>query len=169
MITNIFLISRTSGVCIIHKSYSARRQEESLISGYLTALNDFSQEIGGKTKELKMENSKMKYKFVDDEALFVFVVEETGDNNKKQLMSNAIEEILNSYKKLYPKGLKFNGDTQKFYKPIGINIFDKIMYPLALRTGELNTIIEGRLQSFQKSDYSAVKSDEPFDLDNLDL
>jgi hypothetical protein len=145
------------------------KQDESIISGYLTALNDFSQEIGGKTKELKMENSKLKYKFIDDEALFVFVVEETNEDKKKELMNTAIKDVIEKYKITYPKGLEFNGDTQKYYRPIGINILDNIMYPLALELGELNHIIEGRIQGFQKSDYSVVKSDKPFDLDNLEL
>ncbi|MHA1269257.1 MAG: hypothetical protein ACTSPY_05665 [Candidatus Helarchaeota archaeon] len=169
MISNIFVISRTSGVCIIHKSYSAKRQDESIISGYLTALNDFSQEIGGKTKELKMENSRLKYEFVDDEIMFVFVVEETTNLDKKKQMENAIKEILSLYKTKFPKGLNFMGDTDIFYKNLGTDILDKVLYPLALKMGELNLIIEERLGSLKQGSYSLIKSNEPYDLDNLVL
>ncbi|MHA1230146.1 MAG: hypothetical protein ACTSRP_08220 [Candidatus Helarchaeota archaeon] len=169
MISNIFLISRTSGVCIIHKSYSAKKQDESIISGYLTALNDFSQEIGGKTKELKMENSRLKYKFVDDEALFVFVVEETEDKSIKEEIDKAIEEIIIKYKEKFPEGIKFAGNTEIYNHSIGVEILDKTVYPLAFRIGALNRIIEGRLNSIQFRDYSQIKSDVPFDLDNLEL
>ncbi|MHA1311647.1 MAG: hypothetical protein ACTSWR_09215 [Candidatus Helarchaeota archaeon] len=169
MISNIFVISRTSGVCIIHKSYSAKRQDESIISGYLTALNDFSQEIGGQTKELKMENSRLKYEFVDSETMFVFVVEETDDPNKKSQMNDAIDRVISEYRKKFPNGLNFTGNTEKYYKAIGNDILDKIMYPLALQTRELSLIIESRISNFQNNDYSQIKSDEPFDLENLVL
>jgi len=156
-------------VCIIHKSYSAKRQDESIISGYLTALNDFSQEIGGQTKELKMENSRLKYEFVDSETMFVFVVEETDDPNKKSQMNDAIDRVISEYRKKFPNGLNFTGNTEKYYKAIGNDILDKIMYPLALQTRELSLIIESRISNFQNNDYSQIKSDEPFDLENLVL
>ncbi|MBD3226945.1 MAG: hypothetical protein GF329_02060 [Candidatus Lokiarchaeota archaeon] len=156
-------------MCILHKSYSKKKQDESIISGYLTALNDFSQEIGGQTEELKMENSKLKYKFLDDEALFVFVVEDTEDSNKDKKINMAIESITNLYKQKFPKGIVFNGNTEEFYTSIGTNILDKIMYPLAFQIGELGSIIKGRLECFQNTNYSQLKSSEPFDLDNIEL
>ena len=168
MISNVFMISRASGVCILHKSYSAKRQDESIISGYLTALNDFSQEIGGKTKELKMENSRLLYEFADKDSMFVFVVEETDNKEKKEKMNQAISDVLSEYKKLYPKGLNFSGDIDK-YRHIGTDVLDKTMYTLALETGELKDIIEGRLNGLKNNNHSKSQNDKPFDLDNLEL
>ncbi|NHI91286.1 MAG: hypothetical protein EAX96_02200 [Candidatus Lokiarchaeota archaeon] len=149
MITNIFLISRATGACIYHKSYenNENQYDSALITGYLTALSDISEEIGGQAQELKLENKLLKYKFIDKETLICFIIDYDDIKSKKMKRNiEAVERIINKFKEIYPNGLDFNGDLSKYYGRNLLDhlIFDDIIYETLFKNEELSDFFEER-------------------------
>lgn len=149
MIRNIFLISRDSGTCIYHKSYVHEdQQDSSIITGYLTALSDFSEEIGGQAKEMKLENKILKYKFIDENILLCFDMDMEKDTEKITRNNEAMEEIIEKFKELYPEGLDINGDLSEFYGRNKLDelVFDKIIYDTLFFNRQLSDFLDERVQ-----------------------
>ncbi|MHA1784883.1 MAG: hypothetical protein ACTSVY_00885 [Candidatus Helarchaeota archaeon] len=122
------------------------QHDSSLISGYLTALSDISEEIGGQAKELRLENKILKYKFIDKNTLICFIIDKS-EKEKMAKNNEAIERIFNKFKEIYPDGLDFNGDLTKFYGRNKLDnlIFDRIIYETLLINEELSAFFEKRV------------------------
>ena len=151
MITNIFLISRESGACIYHKSYenTEDQHDSTLVSGYLTALSDISQEIGGQAQELRLQNKILKYKFVDKDTLLCFIIDAEKDTPEKMKVNNgAVDKIIEKFKETYPNGININGDLSQFHGRSQLDnvVFDKIIYKTLFINGELATFFNDRLK-----------------------
>jgi len=150
MITNIFLISRESGACIYNKSYenTEDQHDSSLISGYLTALSDISEEIGGQAQELRLQNKILKYKFIDKNTLICFIIDAEKDTPEKMKVNNeAVDRIIEKFKETYPKGINFNGDLSQFHGRNKLDniVFDGIIYETLFKNGELTSFFDDRL------------------------
>jgi len=150
MITNIFLISRENGACIYHKSYenTEDQHDSTVISGYLTALSDISEEIGGQAKELRLQNKILKYKFIDKTTLICFIIDAEKETPEKMKVNNeAIDRIIEKFKETYPNGINFNGDLSRFHGRSNLDnvVFDKIIYETLLENGELASFFDDRL------------------------
>ncbi len=151
MITNIFLISRETGACIYHKSYenTEDQHDSTLISGYLTALSDISEEIGGQAQELRLQNKILKYKFVDKNTLLCFIIDAENDTPEKMKVNNAaVDNIIKKFKEVFPKSINFNGDLSEFHgrNQLDNQVFDKIIYETLFQNGELAIFFEERLE-----------------------
>ena len=155
MITNIFLISRETGACIYHKSYenNENQHDASLITGYLTALSDISEEIGGQAQELKLQNKILKYKFINKDTLICLIIDyEDIKSDKMKRNMDAVERIFYKFKEVYPNGLDMNGDLSKFSGRNNLDdlIFDEIIYETLLKNGELSNFFEERCKYLQQ-------------------
>ncbi|MBY9017026.1 MAG: hypothetical protein KGD68_15155, partial [Candidatus Lokiarchaeota archaeon] len=51
---NVYLISNFTGICLIHRKYGTIEFNQDLVSGFLTALKDFSVEFSKGSGELKI-------------------------------------------------------------------------------------------------------------------
>ena len=54
MLHNVYLISNYTGICLIHRKYGSIEFNQDLVSGFLTALKDFSVEFSKGSGELKV-------------------------------------------------------------------------------------------------------------------
>ncbi len=51
---NVYLIHQLTGICLIHRKYGTIEFNQDLVSGFLTALKDFSVEFSKGSGELKV-------------------------------------------------------------------------------------------------------------------
>ena len=58
---NVYLISNFTGICLIHRKYGTIEFNQDLVSGFLTALKDFSVEFSKGSGELKVIDMQVFY------------------------------------------------------------------------------------------------------------
>lgn len=92
MIHSVYVIRRT-GECLFSRVYDKNGVDEALISGFLSALQSFINEISGDyIRTLKTGNVKFVYNLMDD-LIFVFCVDLEEDEEKLRTKINLAQNV----------------------------------------------------------------------------
>ena len=92
MIHSVYVIRRT-GECLFSRVYDKNGVDEALISGFLSALQSFINEISGDyIRTLKTGNVKFVYNLMDD-LIFVFCVDLEDDEEKLRKKINLAQNV----------------------------------------------------------------------------
>ncbi|MFX0033553.1 MAG: toll/interleukin-1 receptor domain-containing protein [Candidatus Hermodarchaeota archaeon] len=100
MIHNIYLIHQYSGICLLFKQYGSITFNEDLVSGFLTALKDFSEEFSKGSGELKIIDMQIFYLcLILKEPMFIAASVDKNDEVKqvKKILTRIIDEFLEVY------------------------------------------------------------------------
>ncbi len=117
---NLYLIHQHSGICLIHRSYGTIEFNQDLVSGFLTALKDFSVEFSKGSGELKIIDMQVFYLLlVFKEGILCTAAADKNDDAKitHKSLSDIIEKFVD---KFGDKIANWSGDVRMFrdFEPI---------------------------------------------------
>jgi hypothetical protein len=118
---NIYLIHQLTGICLIHRKYGTIEFNQDLVSGFLTALKDFSVEFSKGSGELKVIDMQIFYlMLVFKEGILITAAADKNDDSKitHKALSNIIDKFI---EKFGDKIKTWSGDVRIFKD------FDKII------------------------------------------
>lgn len=111
------MIIKSSGILCYSKTFQGEDKiDDDFISGFLTAILDISQKIGGgEIRSLNFRNFNINYSY-DDEKLCIFIL--VADiNDPEEELSKKLELLKNEFIKQYRENLiNWDGDISKFEK-----------------------------------------------------
>ncbi|MGQ9721940.1 MAG: hypothetical protein ACUVXA_11530 [Candidatus Jordarchaeum sp.] len=117
MIHGIYIIEACSGVCLISRKYGDVELDEGLISGFLTALQQFSSELASQKgqpailREVEMKNYAIVYERTED----IMVVASVDKRDNEKVLRNALNKIIEMFLQRYDYYLKsWRGDIKPF-------------------------------------------------------
>jgi len=116
LIHGVYLIDEKSGTNLLFRKYGELDMDETLISGFLTAIRHFSSELKrekepNRVQEIEMETYKIVYAF-EGEVLAVAIVDR-GDSTP--LVRSALKKLAASFSNDYAAILReWNGDVSIF-------------------------------------------------------
>jgi len=121
---NLYLIHQHSGICLIHRSYGNIEFNQDLVSGFLTALKDFSVEFSKGSGELKIIDMQVFYLLlVFKDGILCTAAADKNDDAKitHKVLSDIIEKFVG---KFGDKIANWSGDVRMFreFEPIIDNI-----------------------------------------------
>ncbi|MHA1670600.1 MAG: hypothetical protein ACTSV5_08470 [Promethearchaeota archaeon] len=111
---NLYLIHQYSGICLIHRSYGNIEFNQDLVSGFLTALKDFSVEFSKGSGELKIIDMQIFYLLlVFKEGVLCTAAADKNDDAKitHKCLSDIIERFIEKYG---DKIANWSGDVRMF-------------------------------------------------------
>ena len=97
---NVYLISNFTGICLIHRKYGTIEFNQDLVSGFLTALKDFSVEFSKGSGELKIIDMQIFYLLlVFKEGILCTAAADKNDDAKitHKILSDIIDLFLEKY------------------------------------------------------------------------
>jgi len=114
LIHNLYLIDQISGICLIHRKYGTIEFNQDLVSGFLTALKDFSVEFSKGSGELKIIDMRVFYLLlVFQEGVLCTVAADKNDDAK--IAHKALTEIINRFASRFRGELdNWSGDVRIF-------------------------------------------------------
>ncbi len=122
---NVYLISNFTGICLIHRKYGTIEFNQDLVSGFLTALKDFSVEFSKGSGELKIIDMQIFYLLlVFKEGILCTAAADKNDDAKitHKILSDIIDKFLEKYGNLMEE---WSGDVRMFK---GFeNVMDKML------------------------------------------
>lgn len=96
LIQNVYIIRSSSGLCLLTRKYGEINFNEDLISGFLTALRDFSKEVtGGEGVIRVLDMNAYNVILVFKEALMIAAAVDKFDN--KNIAMSALNKILTQF------------------------------------------------------------------------
>jgi hypothetical protein len=114
------LISNYTGICLIHRKYGSIEFNQDLVSGFLTALKDFSVEFSKGSGELKVIDMQVFYLLlVFKEGILCTAAADKNDDAKitHKCLSDVIDRFLEKYRNIMEN---WSGDIRIFkeFEPI---------------------------------------------------
>jgi len=111
---NLYLIHQFSGICLIHRSYGKIEFNQDLVSGFLTALKDFSVEFSKGSGELKIIDMQVFYLLlVFKDGILCTAAADKNDDAKitHKCLSDIIERFVDEFG---DKLVNWSGDVRMF-------------------------------------------------------
>jgi len=114
MLHNLYLIHQHTGICLIHRKYGSIEFNQDLVSGFLTALKDFSVEFSKGSGELKVIDMQVFYlMLVFKEGVLVTAAADKNDDSK--ITHRALSDIIDKFTAVYGENIKtWKGDVRIF-------------------------------------------------------
>ena len=111
---NIYLIHQHTGICLIHRKYGSIEFNQDLVSGFLTALKDFSVEFSKGSGELKVIDMQIFYLLlVFKEGVLITAAADKNDDPK--ITHRALTDIIDKFVAEFGETLKnWSGDVRMF-------------------------------------------------------
>ncbi|TKJ22476.1 MAG: hypothetical protein CEE43_06175 [Promethearchaeota archaeon Loki_b32] len=133
MLHNVYLIHQHTGICLIHRKYGSIEFNQDLVSGFLTALKDFSVEFSKGSGELKVIDMQVFYLLlVFKEGVLITAAADKNDDAK--ITHKALTGIIDKFVDQFGDQLKrWSGDVRIFRD------FDQIIDEI-LQNGKLAEI-----------------------------
>jgi len=124
---NLYLIHQFSGICLVHRSYGKIEFNQDLVSGFLTALKDFSVEFSKGSGELKIIDMQVFYLLlVFKDGILCTAAADKNDDAKitHKVLSDIIERFV---EKFGDKIANWSGDVRMFreFESVINNILQK--------------------------------------------
>ena len=120
MIHNLYLIHQYTGICLIHRKYGTIEFNQDLVSGFLTALKDFSVEFSKGSGELKVIDMQVFYLLlVFEEGVLCTAAADKNDDAK--ITHKALTDIIDRFAAKYGAKLDgWSGDVRIFrgFEPV---------------------------------------------------
>ena len=96
MLHNVYLIHQYTGICLIHRKYGSIEFNQDLVSGFLTALKDFSVEFSKGSGELKVIDMQVFYLLlVFKEGVLITAAADKNDDAK--ITHKALTDIIDKF------------------------------------------------------------------------
>ncbi|GAH89015.1 unnamed protein product, partial [marine sediment metagenome] len=133
MLHNFYLIHQYTGICLIHRKYGRIEFNQDLVSGFLTALKDFSVEFSKGSGELKVIDMQVFYLLlVFKEGVLCTAAADKNDDAK--ITHKALTDIIDRFVAKFGDQLEgWSGDVRIFRDFEGV--IDEI-----LKTGKVAEI-----------------------------
>ncbi|NVM35481.1 MAG: hypothetical protein HWN81_07785 [Candidatus Lokiarchaeota archaeon] len=133
MLHNVYLIHQHTGICLIHRKYGSIEFNQDLVSGFLTALKDFSVEFSKGSGELKVIDMQIFYLLlVFKEGVLITAAADKNDDAK--ITHRALTDIIDKFVSEFGDKLEnWSGDVRIFRD------FDQVIDEV-LRNGRLAEI-----------------------------
>jgi hypothetical protein len=114
MLHNIYLIHQHTGICLIHRKYGSIEFNQDLVSGFLTALKDFSVEFSKGSGELKVIDMQIFYlMLVFKEGVLITAAADKNDDSK--ITHKALSDVIDKFIEEYSEKIKtWRGDVRIF-------------------------------------------------------
>lgn len=114
MIHNVYIIDQRTGICLLHRKYGSIEFNQDLVSGFLTALKDFSIEFSKGSGELKVIDMQVFYlMLVFREGVLVTAAADKNDDAK--ITHKALNTIIDKFVDKYEINLEnWTGDVRIF-------------------------------------------------------
>lgn len=120
MLHNLYLIHNFTGICLIHRKYGTIEFNQDLVSGFLTALKDFSVEFSKGSGELKIIDMQVFYLLlVFKEGILCTAAADKNDDAK--ITYKALSDIIDKFSKKYGDVIQtWSGDIRVFrdFEPV---------------------------------------------------
>ncbi len=117
MIHGVYIIEASSGVCLISRKYGEVELDEGLISGFLTALQQFSSELTSHKgqpailREVEMKSYAIVYERIEN----TMVVASVDKRDNERVLRDALGKIIDIFVQRYGYYLKdWRGDIKPF-------------------------------------------------------
>ena len=110
----MYLIHQLTGICLLHRKYGSIEFNQDLVSGFLTALKDFSVEFSKGSGELKVIDMQIFYlMLVFKEGVLITAAADKNDDSK--ITHRALSDIIDKFVGLYGDQIKtWSGDVRVF-------------------------------------------------------
>jgi hypothetical protein len=156
MLHNVYLIHQYTGICLIHRKYGSIEFNQDLVSGFLTALKDFSVEFSKGSGELKVIDMQVFYLLlVFKEGVLITAAADKNDDAK--ITHKALTDIIDKFVDKFGDQLEsWSGDVRIFRD------FDQVIDEI-LKNGKLAEIqlklpiLKMFKKDFQKSQKQIAK------------
>ena len=114
MLHNVYLIHQLTGICLIHRKYGSIEFNQDLVSGFLTALKDFSVEFSKGSGELKVIDMQVFYlMLVFKEGVLITAAADKNDDSK--ITHKALSDVIDKFVERYGDKLDdWSGDIRVF-------------------------------------------------------
>lgn len=114
MLHNVYLIHQHTGICLIHRKYGTIEFNQDLVSGFLTALKDFSVEFSKGSGELKVIDMQVFYLLlVFKEGVLITAAADKNDDAK--ITHKALTDIIDKFVSEFGDRLEnWSGDVRIF-------------------------------------------------------
>ncbi len=114
MLHNFYLIHQHTGICLIHRKYGTIEFNQDLVSGFLTALKDFSVEFSKGSGELKVIDMQVFYLLlVFKEGVLCTAAADKNDDAK--ITHKALTDIIDKFVAKFGDQLEgWSGDVRIF-------------------------------------------------------
>ncbi|MHA1885648.1 MAG: hypothetical protein ACW96S_11385 [Promethearchaeota archaeon] len=114
MLHNFYLIHQYTGICLIHRKYGSIEFNQDLVSGFLTALKDFSVEFSKGSGELKVIDMQVFYLLlVFKEGVLCTAAADKNDDAK--ITHKALTDIIDRFVEKFGDKLEgWSGDVRIF-------------------------------------------------------
>lgn len=111
---NVYLIHQYTGICLIHRKYGSIEFNQDLVSGFLTALKDFSVEFSKGSGELKVIDMQIFYLLlVFKEGVLITAAADKNDDAK--ITHKALTDIIDKFVTRFGEQLDgWSGDVRIF-------------------------------------------------------
>ena len=111
---NVYLIHQLTGICLIHRKYGSIEFNQDLVSGFLTALKDFSVEFSKGSGELKVIDMQIFYlMLVFKEGVLITAAADKNDDSK--ITHRALTDIIDKFVEKFGDQIKtWSGDVRIF-------------------------------------------------------
>ena len=111
---NVYLIHQHTGICLIHRKYGSIEFNQDLVSGFLTALKDFSVEFSKGSGELKVIDMQIFYLLlVFKEGVLITAAADKNDDAK--ITHRALTDIIDEFVGKFGEQLaNWSGDVRIF-------------------------------------------------------
>lgn len=114
MIHNVYIIDQKTGICLLHRKYGSIEFNQDLVSGFLTALKDFSIEFSKGSGELKVIDMQVFYlMLVFREGVLVTAAADKNDDAKitHKALNNIIDKFMSKFGNILDN---WSGDVRIF-------------------------------------------------------
>jgi len=114
LLHNVYLIHQHTGICLIHRKYGTIEFNQDLVSGFLTALKDFSVEFSKGSGELKVIDMQVFYLLlVFKEGVLITAAADKNDDAK--ITHKALTDIIDKFVTEFGDRLEsWSGDVRIF-------------------------------------------------------
>jgi len=114
LLHNVYLIHQHTGICLIHRKYGTIEFNQDLVSGFLTALKDFSVEFSKGSGELKVIDMQIFYLLlVFKEGVLITAAADKNDDAK--ITHRALTDIIDKFVSEFGDRLEsWSGDVRIF-------------------------------------------------------
>jgi len=114
MLHNVYLIHQITGICLIHRKYGSIEFNQDLVSGFLTALKDFSVEFSKGSGELKVIDMQIFYlMLVFKKGVLLTAAADKNDDSK--ITHKALSDIIDKFNDKFGDVIEnWSGDVRIF-------------------------------------------------------
>ncbi|TFF99887.1 MAG: hypothetical protein EU540_06050 [Promethearchaeota archaeon] len=121
----MYLIHQLTGICLLHRKYGSIEFNQDLVSGFLTALKDFSVEFSKGSGELKVIDMQIFYlMLVFKEGVLITAAADKNDDSK--ITHRALSDIIDKFVEKFGDQIKtWSGDV-RIFKDFG-DVVDKTL------------------------------------------